>query len=84
MSDMSKPGKRMICKISHNKGIVKAIIAYNPAETDLLNWNEQEKKVFQAAAVSKLLSDKLFAFFVLAKKLEGDELQLQDKIIKVH
>lgn len=70
-SDLSKPGKRIIAKITASTKLVKMIISYSPEFTDTLGWTDDERKCFAQATVSKDLSDKLFATWLIARKIEG-------------
>lgn len=71
MSDITKPGKRLLSKITQRPNLMKVILTFNPEYTDTLDWTEDEKKAFSAAKLSSRLSDKLFALWLLARKLEG-------------
>lgn len=80
MSDITMPGKRMLFKIAQRYNfrkekhdLCKLILTYDPSYTETLAWTDDEKKAFALAHSSERASDKLFALFIIARKLEGNK-----------
>lgn len=79
--NLHNPGKQLRAKINMQPKLCKLIFTYNPEFTDTLVWTQDEKMAWKAASISDALSDKIFALWLLARKLEGKDQFDMPKII---